>query len=123
MPLNGLETPAQLVAFLTGMVQNKVLMEERHYRTEKRQAGRELPLRDLPGGESNLPDRAPSHVEMLALQEHWDHLLKDRSERDRRIVQLRTEGLTWEAIGKTLEIDPNHAQRILAGLMREARGE
>ena len=118
--LDDIRTPEQLAAFLAGMGRNKILREERHYRTGKRQVGRESPLADMPGGESNLPDREPSHVEMLMLMEKWDAVLKSRSQRDRRIVQLRTEGLTWEAIGKSLEIDANHAQRIVAMLLREA---
>ena len=117
--IDDFQTPEQLTAFLAAMAHNKVLFEQRRFSTQKRELKNEISLEDLPDGESEPADPQPSHVEMAMLQDNWDHVLNGHCDRDRRIVELRMAGRTWPQIEETLDVSQGHAQRIVAGLLRE----
>jgi RNA polymerase sigma factor (sigma-70 family) len=114
------DRPEQLAAFLLGMVKNKVLQEDRRFRTQKRGGGRECSLDDLPRQERRpLIDEKPLPGEMLALLDQFEHVLETHSERDRQIILLRSQGMLWATIAEVLEINEGHAQRTAANMLRE----
>src|SRR4029079_619270 len=126
--LTRLQTPGQLIAYLAQATRNKVVDKTRHFHTQKNDIARE----------ERLPDhlislkQAPVRVQRSALyardlspstsanlRERWNQILSTLSDRDRKIVQLRLEGRTFDEISETLEINQATARRAIQRLIEQ----
>jgi RNA polymerase sigma factor (sigma-70 family) len=125
--LSGLKTPQQLIAYLAGATRNKVFEKARRFKAQKCDIRREESLDQPRRTEKSLradtneglysPDPSPSTT--ASVREHWCHILGKASERDRKIVQLRRAGWTFEAISEELHIDEKTARRAMHRLLEQ----
>ncbi len=111
-----IETCRDFIAYVTTMARNKVLMERRHRRTQKRDSRRELPLGQA--GDEAIA-REPQPVDTAIALERLEQLVKSQSPLHRRIIELRLQGDTFMEIGTKLDIDLHTAQRFIKRLGRQ----
>jgi RNA polymerase sigma factor (sigma-70 family) len=111
--------PEELAAYLVVMARNKVGMEvRRRLMTEKYNVGHEQSLDHLCAkGDSDIPSRQPSPVEVALARERWDRLLKDQPLRYRQIIQLRLQGYTYQTIAEVVDLDECTVRRFLKRLL------
>ena len=98
----------QLRSYLVKMGCNLVNGEHRrHFDSQKYDVCREEPLYDQHG--SQLTN--PSHIVML--RDQLDDVLSKRSARQRRVIQLRCDGLTHSQIASRLRLHERTSRRIV----------
>jgi RNA polymerase sigma factor (sigma-70 family) len=124
--LTRLKNPAELIAYLARATHNKVIDKTRHYSAQKCDVGREEDLEGhMPGPSDSqqiVHDRGlfaphPTPSTLAGLRERWNRALADASERDRRILQLRLQGATFDDISAQLRIDNATARRAIQRLI------
>jgi RNA polymerase sigma factor (sigma-70 family) len=115
------DRPEELVAFLVTMAHNKVGMEvRRRLSTKKFNLNREDSLEN--SGDTTwkqIPDRQPMPIDVAIARERWNYLLQDQPEHYRKIIQLRIQGHTCQAIAATLGLDESTVRRFLRRLFAE----
>jgi RNA polymerase sigma factor (sigma-70 family) len=119
--LERFQRPEELAAYLVTMARNKVFDEARHrLATEKRNIDRECPL-DSRGlaAQPAAVDPRPGPLDVAIARERWENLLRDQPVHYRRIIQLRLQGHTNDAIAKILQLDESTVRRFLKRLLRE----
>ena len=125
------ESPRHLMAFLDGVVWNKVHEEyRRRTRTRKYDIGREEPLyvrrgdREEPR-EVPAPDPTPS--QNLQGADRLDQLTAGRTPREAEAIRLRVQGLTFEEIAARVGVNERTVRRLIDDARRrleerEAKG-
>lgn len=119
--LQGMEKAEQLVAYLATLAKYKVLTEvRRRLQTAKYDLNREAGGDEsrLAPDENSSPIPTPSAVAIA--KERWDQLLAGQSDRDRQIVELRLQGITYEEIAETLHIHERTARKTIERLLKKA---
>jgi RNA polymerase sigma factor (sigma-70 family) len=124
-----LKTPEQLIAYLARATKNKVIDTARHYQSQKCDITREQSLNnhELTGADGlnqqfagpRLFSREASPSTAASLREQFNAVLTNATERDRRILQLRLQGCTFEAIRLKLKIDEKTARRAIYALVEQ----
>jgi RNA polymerase sigma-70 factor (ECF subfamily) len=112
-----IKEPEELIRYLVAMARHKVIDESRRrLKFQKHNVHRERPLQDAdqPGATSRQTLETPSQIAMA--KERWRRLLRHRSERDRRIMELRMNGATFGEISQSLGIHERTAREVLACL-------
>jgi RNA polymerase sigma factor (sigma-70 family) len=126
--LSKLRTPEELVAFLVRATKNKVIDKMRHFRTQRRDIGRERRLQTFVSEESDaikgrtrseLQSRDPSPSKIVSVRERWNQIVAGASERDRQILELRREGTEFKTISAQLQIDESTARRAIQRLIEQ----
>lgn len=126
--LTRLKTPEQLIAYLARATKNKVIDKTRHFKTQKNSIDREESLEDhMPGtGAPKLRPRAkalfsrdPTPSTSASVRERWNQILSNSSDRDRRILQLRLKGCTFDVISVQLQINEATARRAIQRLIEQ----
>ena len=128
--LSRLKSPKDLIAYLATATKNRVIDKARRYKSEVRNVQREESLggsvppstRKTKGLQANplyARDETPSA--QVSARDHWNWILANASERDRQIVQLRLDGLSYDEIGLKLEIDEKTARRVMQRIVLELR--
>lgn len=120
------EDQRRLLAFLAGVVHNKVAQEyRRRTRTRKYDIGREERLyvrrgdRDVP---RDLPADDPTPSEAVQAADRLDQLVAGRSPTEVRIVELRREGLTIDEVAAQLDMHEKAVRRVIASLRSRVEG-
>jgi RNA polymerase sigma-70 factor (ECF subfamily) len=107
--------PEELVAFLAKVAQHKVCDEfRRRLRSGKYDVQRESSLDaadGVPPEQFAAPQATPSQVAIE--REWWCRLLEGQSDRDRKIITLRAEGLTCKEVSTRLGIDERTVRRVI----------
>ena len=114
-----IDSPEQFVRFLAGVARNKVAHEGRRMQALKNDLFRQVRLEDagdLAGPHPVSRDPTPSAAAIC--QERYEQLVDRPLERDRQIVELRTEGHTFEEIADRLKIDERTARKVISRLKR-----
>jgi RNA polymerase sigma factor (sigma-70 family) len=111
-----IETGRDFIAYVAKIARNKVLMEDRHRRTQKHNIRREVPLSM---GSEDAVAREPQPMDTAIALERLEHLLKSQTPLHRKIIELRLQGDTFTEIGKKLNIDLHTAQRFISRLGNE----
>ena len=112
-----IKDPDELIRYLVVLARNKVVEESRRRLTfKKHDVQRERPLDqvDVAGSASRQRQATPSQIAIA--RERWRRMLRDQSERNRRIVELRMGGATFVEIGKTLGIHERTARQVIDSL-------
>lgn len=94
--------PRQLVALLTQMAQNKLLMQVRRHKQAKRDVRRVEPL----SAESNVSDKNASPDWIVARRELLAELFQRLSDKERELARHRIAGRTWSEIAGELGESP-----------------
>ncbi|MCA9239655.1 MAG: sigma-70 family RNA polymerase sigma factor [Planctomycetales bacterium] len=109
--LGDLREPAQLIALLTKVARDRVIQESRKYRAQARDIRREEPMESgVPTSHQDQPRQLARDLRLgssattastaLVAREKWKSVLSELSERDRRIIGLRSEGFTSKEIAE-----------------------
>jgi DNA-directed RNA polymerase specialized sigma24 family protein len=91
-----LEKPEQLLRLLLGIAQNKLAFQVRKLHQQARDVRRERPLSDE--GAPPLAAGGPTPSRMVAGKELLEEFRRRLSEDERRLTDLRAQGLDWSAI-------------------------
>jgi RNA polymerase sigma factor (sigma-70 family) len=120
--LNRFDDSEKLVQYLTAMARNKVVNEERRrLRTNNRYRAGE---RSLDEREENAPPARESSPSQVAIaNERVELLASIQDEVDREILQLRCQGLSFEAIAKKVGLHERSVRRRLENLLSPTPSE
>ena len=118
--LERFDRPQDLAAFLISVARNKVHMEARRLTADRHDVRRDQ-LEDGAIGSDveKLLDPQPEPIEVAIARERWERLLQGQPADYRRIVQLRLQGYSYEAIGEALHVHKGVVHRVLQQLLRE----
>jgi RNA polymerase sigma-70 factor (ECF subfamily) len=93
------ETPGQLVKLLAAMTRNKVAATARGQHRQRRDSRRTT---DLADGVEQIADRGPSPSETVGGAELIKQLRAELTDDERRVAELRRQGLTWDDVAARL---------------------
>jgi RNA polymerase sigma-70 factor (ECF subfamily) len=116
------DSPEKLSAYLITMARNKVGMEvRRRLISKKYNVNREFSLEEESGESSGEGFTAvlPTPVELAIARERWEHLMMNKPDRHRQIIQLRLQGCTCQEIADTLHFDERTIRRFLKRLQQD----
>jgi len=111
--------------FLAAVARNKVFEEHRRRTSMKYDLNREERLyvrrgeRDVPR-EVRAPDPSPS--ESAQAGERLDQLIEGRSDHEKRVVELRRQGLTYEEVAEKLGCNERSVRRVIGELRSRMEG-
>ncbi len=113
-------TLAELGAYVEKMAANKVADVNRGQRRDRRDVGRDVGLDSEVAGQLMAADPTPSQI--VSQQEEVSQFLRGRPDRHRRILELRSNGATFDEIGAALKLHPSSVRRVVSQYAREAIG-
>lgn len=127
--LTRMKSPQELIAFLCQAAKNQTLEVRRRYlTTQKYDMDRERSLEPFTSDDDRpdedvienraLLSRDPSPSQFASIRERWNRLLETASHRDRRILQLRLEGHSYDDISDQLKINEATARRAIERLVQ-----
>jgi RNA polymerase sigma factor (sigma-70 family) len=123
LPESGLEQPEDLIKYLVTVASNKVVDAVR-----QRLHGRKYNLNcehSLDGSAAaevqRLADDTPSPSRVVMAKEHWDGLRARGDQSARRMLEMLSEGKTYQQVAAQLGVSEKTVQRFLRRLDREAR--
>jgi DNA-directed RNA polymerase specialized sigma24 family protein len=125
--LTRLKSPEVLIAFLARAAKNKVIDKTRQLNTQKYNIAREEPM-VIPGLEALGSPRQPAKTfhsrdctpsTLVSVREQWTQILSKASNRDQRIVRMRTEGRTFEEISVEVQVSAMTARRAIERLVEQ----
>jgi RNA polymerase sigma-70 factor (ECF subfamily) len=109
------EDPGEFIAYLVVIARNKVIEESRRRtKYQKYNIKRELALDSIDPSQSARRRETPSA--QLSARERIDRILKAKSERDRRVFDLRMAGATFEQIERELGITERTARQVMVDI-------
>jgi RNA polymerase sigma-70 factor (ECF subfamily) len=109
--------PDQLIRYLAAMARNKVVEESRRrMKYQKHNVNRERPLVPNDVGESKSHHRQETPSQIAIAKERMNRMLRNQSDRNRRIVELRMKGATYVEISETLGIHERTARHVIENL-------
>jgi RNA polymerase sigma factor (sigma-70 family) len=111
------QQPAELIAYLVIIARNKVIEESRRRMMyQKYNVNRESGLDTTDPRVSLAVRRNETPSAELIAREHVDEVLNGKSERDRRVFDLRMEGATFVEIGTELGISERTARQVMTDI-------
>ena len=120
-------SPTRLKGYLAGMARNKVLEAyRRRTRTRKYDIEREEPLYVRRGRVDRLreiPGHDPTPSQEVQAADSLDQALSRLSERERRAVELRGLGLTFEEVAAEVGMQERSVRRLLEEFRRMWEGK
>ncbi len=113
------DTPADLVAFLTRLAQNKVIDTTRQrLKTQKYDVTRERSLDDSKHfDKEGFAGNDPTPSQMVMSEEEWSEFLRKQPLVYRRIFSLLRQGKTAEEIALELHIHPRTVRRAMCRIV------
>ena len=116
-----LKSSTELIAFLIKATRNKVANKARHLRAQKRSYYREehLDVSSASAVQGNrqstgpLHSREPTPSSQVSAREQWDYTISQASGRNRQIIELRMQSLTFQEIAAQLDIHEQTARRAV----------
>jgi RNA polymerase sigma factor (sigma-70 family) len=127
--LTRMKSPQELIAYLCQTAKNQTLEARRRYlTTQKYDMDRERSLEPFTSDDEERPEedvienrallsRDPSPSQFASVRERWNNIMETASERDRRILQLRLEGHSYDEISNQLKINEATARRAIERLV------
>ncbi|MBC8352552.1 MAG: hypothetical protein H8E66_11220 [Planctomycetes bacterium] len=109
--------PTDLIKYLSTIAQRKLLQESRRrLQGQKHNIGRERALVAETEDESTYVRKSNTPSQIVMAKDRLEVMMSDRSERDRRVVELRMDGLTFVEIADQLEINERTARDVIEKL-------
>jgi RNA polymerase sigma-70 factor (ECF subfamily) len=109
--------PDELIRYLVVMARNKVIEESRRRMTyQKHNVNREQPLEKSDVSDSTSRQRNETPSQIAIAKERWGRMMRNQSDRNRRIVELRMNGATYMEISKALGIHERTARQVIENL-------
>ena len=114
------ENSRHFLGYLAGMARNKVFEEHRRQtQTRKYDMGREEPLYVRRGDQEIVREvraTGPSPSQAAQANDRLAQILRGRSELERRVVELRRDGLTYDEIAARLGVHEAVVRRIVEAI-------
>jgi RNA polymerase sigma factor (sigma-70 family) len=107
----------EMVNFLAQMARNKLVDNARHELRQRRDERRTVPLDSQL--HDNLAADQPRPSQIISRREDVDRALQSRTDRERTILELRSQGLSHAEIATELSMHPGSVRRILARCISE----
>jgi len=104
------KNPEELIAFLSGMVYNKIRQTRRRLDSNERRAGPETSLDEEPCALS------PSPSQHAQADDRWRQLTRDLSCGHRRMLELARDGHSYAEIADRLGVDRDTVRRLIEAL-------
>jgi RNA polymerase sigma factor (sigma-70 family) len=112
------ERPEELIAFVIGMGRRKVAAVARDRLVRQRHnINRVLSSEESMAKAREIPDGRPAPMEVAIRKECLERFISRHPERDRRIIELRLQGLNDEQVAHWLGIAINTVRRFWAKLL------
>jgi DNA-directed RNA polymerase specialized sigma24 family protein len=120
-----MKSPNALIAFLARAAKNRVASQTKRHHAIKRDVAKEVsvnsqefhdPITTAPAAAF---DRDPTPSKIVAVRDKWDHLIANASKRDQRIVHMRMERQSFEAISSEVNVSEMTARRAIERLVNQ----
>lgn len=120
-----LQKPDELMAFLVTVAQHKVVDEtRRRFNTQKWDVTREESLDDPEVVDAEaIPSTDPRPSQVAMFHEQWDQLVHRQPRENRKILEMRFAGATYEEIGVKLGIHERTARKIVDDVLEQMQRE
>lgn len=115
------QSAEELIRYLGAMARNKVTDVTRQMRAAKNDRRREQPIEMLDQPPSLHAARPPDEIAIA--REMWFRMFSQQSERDRQMVELRIQGLTFVEIGERLGTNERTVRRVLDRMLASITSE
>lgn len=113
----GFTEPNELIRYLATLAHHKLLQESRRrLYHQKHNVGRERALIAETEDESTYVRKSNTPSQIVMAKDRLEVMMRDRSERDRQVVDLRMQGLTFVEIGAKLSIHERTAREVIEKL-------
>lgn len=116
-----ISTPQNLIALALTIVRRKVARQWRKVQRQQRLSGVDSSPGDLPDVLVGLVGKESDPAEIAALRDHTQRLWSELDSAERRIMELRMEGLSTADVARQLELDPDVLRVRLSRLRRRLR--
>ncbi len=113
-------TLGELAAYVEKMAANKVADVNRKQRRSRRDVGRDVAIDSEVAEELTADQPTPSQI--VSQKEEWSQLMHTKSDRHRRILEMRAGGSTFDQIGESLNMHPSSVRRVVAQHAKEGVG-
>lgn len=109
--------PTDLIKYLATIAQRKLIQESRRrLQGQKHNVGRERALISGSEDESTYVRKSNTPSQIVMAKDRLEAMMRERSDRDRRVVELRMQGLTFVEIGEELGIHERTAREVIEKL-------
>jgi RNA polymerase sigma-70 factor (ECF subfamily) len=109
--------PTDLIKYLATMAQRKLIQESRRrLQGQKHNVGRERALIAGSEDESTYVRKSNTPSQIVMAKDRLEAMMREQSERDRQVVELRMQGLTFVEIGEKLGIHERTAREVIEKL-------
>ena len=113
----GFTEPDDLIRYLAKIAQRKLLQESRRcLRGQKHNLGRERALIEETEDETTYVRKSNTPSQIVMAKDRLEVMMRSRSDRDRQVVELRMQGLTFVEIGERLSINERTAREVIEKL-------
>ncbi len=113
------QTPEELVAFLTRVVQHKISDAYRKRCGHSKKSGRKFRRRHSYVDEQPARQPTPSHTAILS--EEWNRLLKDKPPQIQRALEMLRDGYSQREIAQELGLQVRRIHRLIKSLNDRTR--
>jgi RNA polymerase sigma factor (sigma-70 family) len=111
----------QFLAFVTGVVENKVReLHRKHLALQRHDLKRQQSLESVRGTQ-DLADREPNPLQAVAGRDEWHQLLERFTEQERQIAELLIDGDGHRAIADRLGLNERTVRRTIVRLEERLR--
>ncbi len=109
--------PDDLIRYLATLAQRKLIQESRRrLQGQKHNVGRERALVAETEDETTYVRKSDTPSQIVMAKDRLEVMMRERSERDRQVVDLRMQGLTFVEIGTKLGIHERTAREVIEKL-------
>ena len=109
--------PNDLIRYLVTMAQRKLIQESRRrLQGQKHNVGRERALRAGSEDESTYVRKSDTPSQIVMAKDRFEVMMREYSDRDRQVVELRMLGLTFVEIAERLQIHERTAREVIEKL-------
>ena len=113
----GFTEPNDLIRYLATLAQRKLLQESRRrLHGQKYNVGRERALIAETEDETTYVRNSDTPSQIVMAKDRLEVMMRERSERDRRVVELRLQGLTFVEVSEKLGIHERTAREVIEKL-------
>lgn len=113
----GFTEPDELIRYLATLAQRKLLQESRRrLHGQKHNVGRERALNPETEDETTYVRKSNTPSQIVIAKDRLEVMMRARSERDRQVVELRMQGLTYVEISAELGIHERTAREVIEKL-------
>ena len=115
--LSAFNEPNELIRYLATMAQRKLMQESRRrFVGQKHNLNRERALIAGSEDESTYVKKSNTPSQIVMAKDRLEAMMHERSDRDRQVVQLRLDGLTYVEIAAELQIHERTAREVIQKL-------